>query len=237
MMYHWTPDMIRFMKDASEYGSFSRELGELVQEELGTGLHICDAGCGLGYLSLELSAFSAYVTAVDINPDALQVLRENIVGRGIGNIRVLEEDIFRKPEEGLYDGMVFCFMGDIREVAEAGKRLCRGKLLMISKNYTNHRFSARTHAANQYEAPEVYLQSRGVPCRHRELEIEYGQPFRSLSDAMLFYRIYSVDQDKNLITERFVREKLTETKDPVFPLYLPHRRRMAMTVWNAADLP
>ncbi len=29
-MYHWTPDMIRFMNDASVYGDYHRRLAEMI---------------------------------------------------------------------------------------------------------------------------------------------------------------------------------------------------------------
>lgn len=54
MMQLWVEDMIRFMRDASEYGTYNQELANLLAPELTRDMHICDAGCGLGYLSLAL---------------------------------------------------------------------------------------------------------------------------------------------------------------------------------------
>ena len=48
----WHEDMIRFMTDASEYGDYYRQLTEKMLPWLSADMHICDAGSGLGYLSL-----------------------------------------------------------------------------------------------------------------------------------------------------------------------------------------
>ena len=44
--------------------------------------HICDAGCGLGYLSLALSSHAAHITAAERDAAALSVLRQELDARG-----------------------------------------------------------------------------------------------------------------------------------------------------------
>ena len=77
MMFLWKPDMIRFMRDASEHTGYHADLAARIVPHLKEGARVCDAGCGLGYLSLALAPLAAQVTAVDRNADALSVLREN----------------------------------------------------------------------------------------------------------------------------------------------------------------
>ena len=74
-MAFWDADTIRFMIDACEYAPYNRELAAYIGPRLAPGAHVCDAGCGLGYLSLELARHAGRVTAVDRSPEALAVLR------------------------------------------------------------------------------------------------------------------------------------------------------------------
>ena len=86
MMQYWYEDMVRFMKDASEYGTYNQELTRLIVPYLNKKTHICDAGCGLGYLSLAMAPFVGQVSSVEKNPDASAVLAENCKRFGITNV-------------------------------------------------------------------------------------------------------------------------------------------------------
>lgn len=55
-MFRWNKDMIRFLQDASEFCDYHGNLAARIMQELPDG-DICDAGCGLGYLSLALSPY------------------------------------------------------------------------------------------------------------------------------------------------------------------------------------
>ena len=148
-MYHWTEDMIRFMEDASAYGDYHRNLAEALLPFLTGTEHICDAGCGLGDLSIALSPVIPQITAVDIKAQAVECLREKCRLRGIGNISILEGDIRLLSPETPYDGMVFCFFGMSEEILEIGKQQCRGRIISIKKNYCTHRFSAGNYPAGR----------------------------------------------------------------------------------------
>lgn len=65
MMQWWTPDAVRFMRDASEYGAHYTLLSEYLMRWLPADGHVCDAGCGLGYLAQALAAHCRCVTAID----------------------------------------------------------------------------------------------------------------------------------------------------------------------------
>lgn len=51
-MFIWNEDMIRFLRDASEHSDYHHLLAEYLAKRLPENAHVCDAGCGLGYLSL-----------------------------------------------------------------------------------------------------------------------------------------------------------------------------------------
>ena len=61
MMQRWGTDAIRFMTDASEYGDYYRQLTTKLLPYLPLNGHICDAGCGLGYLAQEIAEYERYL--------------------------------------------------------------------------------------------------------------------------------------------------------------------------------
>ena len=91
-MFSWSADTLRFMADACRRTDFHEKLTALLLPYLKPTDHICDAGCGLGYLSLALSPHAARVTAAERDAAALAVLRQM---PWTGNIRELRNVIER----------------------------------------------------------------------------------------------------------------------------------------------
>lgn len=237
-MFQWNEEMVRFMRTASEYGDYHRRLVQRMRPALHSADHICDAGCGLGYLSLALAPYVRRVTAADRSEAALDVLRQNCAARGIRNIDILSGELQPVPLAAPYDAMVFCFFGRMEEIAAVAKAQCRGTVFVFKKNYTSHRFSVGEHPAgwDSFRAGADWLTERGVPFEAETLEPEMGQPFRSMEEARQFFRLYSRDADKAAITDEFLRGRLAETGREDFPLYLPHQRQVGYLQFESKDL-
>lgn len=239
MMQLWYEDMVRFMRDASEYGTYNQELARMLAPEFSKDMHICDAGCGLGYLSLALAPYVGQVSSVEKNPDALAVLKENCRAKGINNITPRCGTIQDVIPERKYDAMVFCFFGGIYEILAAARQQCSGRVCIITRNYTTHRFSVGSHPTGSYgyRRTNDVLRELGVPFEEETFELEFGQPFRSMEDARQFYEIYSHDEDKSAITDEFLHGKVVETGREDFPFYMPHLRNLAIVKFNVSDIP
>lgn len=115
---------------------------------------------------------------------------------------------------------------------------CRGAVFVFKKHYATHRFSVGSHPTGRdsFHVAADWLTERGVPFDAAELELEMGQPLRSLGEAQRFFNLYSRDADKSVITDEFLRSKLVETGRPDFPLYLPQRRAIGCLRFSAAGL-
>lgn len=237
-MYHWTADMIRFMKDASGYGDYYFRLAERILPYLKNCRHICDAGCGLGELSVRLAPEIPMITAVDIKPQAMAVLRETCRKQEISNIRALEGDINLLPPARPYDGMVFCFFGRSEEILKIAKAQCAGTVAVIKKNYSTHRFSRGEYPTGPdgYHRMMSILEARGIPFRNSDVSLEFGQPFRSFEDVRTFFRCYSRDEDPSVLTDDFLRSRITETGNPEYPFYMPHQRQIGLIFFDAARI-
>lgn len=235
----WYADMIRFMRNASEYGTYYQELAKKLAPWLEPDMRICDAGSGLGYLSLALAPYAGQVTAVEKHPDASAVLTENCLRFGVSNVKAVCASVDQVLPEEPYDAMVFCFFGQIGEILNISKKQCRGDILIFTRNYSQHRFSAGNYETGMEGCRHVseYLSELGIPFSEETLVLEFGQPFRDLKDARLFFERYSKDPDKSVLTEDFLRSKVTETGREDFPLYMPHDKKLAFIRFSALDIP
>ena len=235
----WKQDMIEFMVRASEYADYYQQLTEKMLPWLAADAHICDAGSGLGYLSLAMSSHVGSVTAVERNADAAAVLSENCKKRGISNVVSRCGAIADVPPEKPYDAMVFCFFGGWREILSLAKAQCSGDVFVFTRNYGNHRFSAGTHPTGYEGYPQFAdaLEKLGVPAHSETFTLEFGQPFRDLQEAHRFFLLYSKDQDKAVLTQSFIRSRLTETGREDLPLYLPHQKHIGFLHFSVKDIP
>lgn len=236
---YWYEDMIRFMRQASEYGTYNQLLLEKMQPYLHEDMHICDAGSGLGYLSLAMAPYVRLITAVEKHPGAANVLEENCLRLGIRNICSRCTDMEELLPEERYDAMVFCFFGQIPQILRLAKQQCRGRVFVFTRNYEHHRFSVGTHPTGWEGFPDLQaaLQALEIPAHHEVFQAEHGQPLRSLQDARRFFELYSKDGDTSLLTDDFLLSKVIPTGREDFPFYMPHSRDLAFVTFLAGDIP
>jgi len=77
----------------------SKFLGEYISTLHLVGKNVLDVGCGSGILSLAAARAGGAVTAIDINPFAVQATRDNAADNGLLTIvHVVESDLFAQME-------------------------------------------------------------------------------------------------------------------------------------------
>ena len=228
-MFKWTQESIAYMDDACRRTDFHRKLTVELQPYLRETDCVCDAGCGLGYLSLSLAPYVGAVTAVERDSQALAVLERELALRHIENVHPCCEDVFVHRPEKPYDAMVFCFFGSIEEILAAAARCCRGTVLAVVRNDESHRFSGKHHepGRHSYETACRILTEKGICFTARTEAFDFDQPFRSLEDARRFFELYGGNEDW--------RSRLVETGDPEFPWQLPSRREFGLITFQMGD--
>lgn len=228
-MFKWTQERIAYMDDACRRTDFHRKLTAELQPYLRETDCVCDAGCGLGYLSLALAPYVGAVTAVERDSQALAVLERELAFRHIKNVHPCCEDVFVHRPEKPYDAMVFCFFGSIEEILAAAARCCRGTVLAVVRNDARHRFSdkSRGPGRHSYETACRILTEKGISFTTRTASFAFDQPFRSLEAARRFFELYGGSEDW--------RARLVETGDPEFPWQLPSRREFGLITFQMGD--
>lgn len=228
-MFKWTQESIAYMDDACRRTDFHRKLTAELQPYLRETDCVCDAGCGLGYLSLSLAPYVGAVTAVERDGQALAVLEREVKARGIANVTAVQDDVLAYRPDTRFDAMVFCFFGSIEEILAAAARCCRGTVLAVVRNDARHRFSGKSRGPGRhsYDTACRILTEKGINFTTRTASFAFDQPFRSLEAARRFFELYGGSEDW--------RGRLVETGDPEFPWRLPSRRDFGLIVFQAGD--
>ncbi len=174
--------------------------------------HICDAGCGLGYLVLACSPHAAHITAAERDAAALSVLRQELDALGITNVTPLCADVLAYTPPVPFDAMVFCFFGSMEEILAAALRQCRGTVLAVVRDDVCHRFSGapRAPGRHSFDAACGVLGAHGIPYTAQRAALDFPQPFRTLEDARTFLTLYGGGAP----AEDDLRAKLISTGDP-----------------------
>lgn len=233
-MFAWTEESAAFWEDSASYTQSYERLAERAAARLSPKGNLFEGGCGLGHLSVALAKRGFAVTAMDLSPLPLRYLRANADRAGV-RLTVRTGDVFTLPEGELYDSAVFCFFGSVTEILNWAKGHCRDRLILFKKNWSTHRFTRDPGVLRKYTYPLTCeeLTLLGVPFAAETFDADMGQPFRNLSDAVRFFRLYD---PQAAMTEGEALSRLTKTGDPVFPYYLPALRSVGMIVIRADDL-
>ncbi len=236
-MFEWSAEKIAFMRDAAAYTPFGEALARRAAAYLPPDAHLCDAGCGIGYLTLALARRAYRVTAVDTSDAAIAALAQSARLLNVRNVEPLRADAFALPDDLRFDGMTFCFFGEIARVRACVRAHCRGAAGLRTRAGATHRVDAREApiARTPYAAALAELDARGIAYRSATFELDMGQPFRTIADAARFSRLYARGGEPP--TEARLRERLVPTDSPIFPYYLPAPRPIGLIALNAAEIP
>lgn len=240
-MSAWTPDIVRFMEDASRRTTYFSTVAHEVCRGLAPGSRICDAGCGMGQVSFELARLGMDVTAVDSSAEALNhAARLGREGRGPHPTFCRQDYTAHAASASPYDRMVFCLSASVETAFSAACLNKATSLTVVNKAHARAEadcFSIGAAGAVRPAAlarPVVYeleeclndLDSKGIVCSAREEVFEFGQPLRSLEDAALFFSLFRTRRYPHGIGEAELRAVLECRDDAEFPYYLPVKRRL-----------
>lgn len=237
MMFNWERDMVRFMRDASEYSDYYSRMAEFIKEKISPTDSLCDAGCGLGYFAKAVAPYCKSITAMDISPNAIAVAQE--LAKNTPNMQAFVADVESYTPEEKFDVVTYGFFGRNDEILRFAKRTCKGKAIVIKRNWKNHRFSIGEKPMQHNTLPEMEqcLNELGIPYKKETLLLEFGQPFRSEEDAVKFFRIYSRDENPESITFEDIAQRITEINDGVYKLYLPQQKNLGILTFDIDRIP
>ena len=224
----WDEQGISWFLDAGVYTGFHQALAEKIKPYLEQKDTLCDLGCGLGRLDLELAPNVFEVTAVDISERAIDVLRRDAEALGLKNIKAEVRDVTTLTE--FFDVALLSFFGQ----SNIGKfsQLCRRRLIRIvgadnSSNFYPERY--RCEARDTVPSVRGELEVLGVGYELEMCSIEFGQPLRSRHDAEA-YVLRNAPEATAKEVNTFLKDRLESTGREDFPFYLPNKKELGIFI-------
>ncbi len=233
-MHMWKPEMIEYMTRASLFGDYNKQLAAIISKHISNDDTLCDAGCGLGFLSRELSPYAKSVTAVDINDRALSVLKNDL--QNYPNVTGENCDIFEYSKSE-FDIMVFNYFGKIDEIMSIAQRLCKKRIIIVKRSTDKHGFSfdLDSISGNIRLNTDDYLDNHGIKYIKEQYSIEFGQPLKSIEDAVRFFNLYR-SPDSAKMSESDIKEKIVPINKNDYNYYYPYKKEIAVYVINMKDI-
>lgn len=225
MRFEWNPDTIRWYKTANDYTGFYKKIAALIAPKLAGYSSLCDIGCGLGLVDLELCRSIDQITCIDISEEAIAFLNKTAADRNINNIRTLLMDCSHLT--GCWDVIFTSFFGgrNFKSFSTHCKKLfivlsAKNKMELYPGNY--RRFKKNTAAALKQD-----LADQGIPYSLTEVTLNFGQPLASLEDAHKFVLTFSPQAGPDEVSH-FLSQNLIKTEDKKYPLFLPHNKSISI---------
>ncbi len=233
MTFIWTEQRIAWYLAASRYGNFHRQLAAAIRPYLLATDRLCDLGCGLGRLDLELAPAVAHITCVDLDEAVLASLRQEAAMAGIGNLTFIRSDV--RDIRGMFDVALMAFFGHPPQMMQDCLKLASRLLIRVANarsggsplkpgGYSGKRETTEDIAALLDQAGRSYQLIRET--------FEFGQPLVSQAEAAAFLRYNSP-----AITEpelrAFLAESLVATGRADFPYYLPGSKELGIFIIDA----
>ncbi len=242
MLFTWNEQTFQWFEEASEYTGYNRNLAELLYPYLEGCRSICDIGCGMALVDFELAEKFDRVICVDVNENVIENVRDRAEKLGLPGFQAVCADGMDRakisPEEGpLADGVLALFHGDAEKVGLTYRSYAAKKLIFVV-----HRSAYGSTGPEKYrirkcfdtEHTKAWLEKEGIPYTFRAAELEFGQPHRSMEEAIAYTRIFSKDAPEDELTA-YVRSHVIETGREDFPLYTPKKRRFGIFVIDAGN--
>ena len=232
----WNEQSAVWFRDASEYTGYNRELAKLLLEQIPRRTTLCDVGCGAGLIDFELAPFFDEITCVDVSPEAISAVSKGIRERELRNIKAVCADGLSLT--GRWDTVIALFHGGA-EVLPKYLRLAKERLILAAFLDRKGGFgpeNRKTEKAYNADSVAAQLDALGVKYTLQRHSLEYGQPFRTYSDAELFVRAYAEPMPQHELDE-YLRTALQKTGRDDFPYYLPKKRNFGLFVISREDNP
>lgn len=229
MPFHWSAQSIDWFQAAGDFTGYHKELAALLASYFALGDSLCDVGCGLGMLDLELAHLVSRIEAIDTDPAVIRVLQERLDARQIRNVHAVCGDAGKL--EGRYDTLIMSFYGGPDDILHflpyCGKRLIH----IVNQENAGALYPSQHRRTSKKTAPEVETELKVHGLRYECLtaRIEFGQPLRSRDDGLRFVRHHAPNATPEEI-DAFLAERLRSTDHRDFPLYLPNFKNIAIFI-------
>lgn len=126
-----------------------------------------------------------------------------------------------------YDLAVFCLSASFEDAYAAACHAGARRVLVINKIHAHNPYDPRPVVDDFARALERN-QAIDPQARSMRIRLDYGQPLRSLEDAVTYFGLFRTRTYPNGVTRTEVAKLIEHRDDPEFPYYLPVWRDLAV---------
>ncbi|MDR1042559.1 MAG: hypothetical protein LBL54_01485 [Clostridiales Family XIII bacterium] len=254
-------DKYKLYRQASEFTGFHKKLGVLIEPYLNERWTMADIGCGMALLDFQVMGSVRSITAIDTDGDALAEVERRIdeelaANRSdAGKIKTVRKDASELKDER-WDVVLMSFFASSPEMAEQMLSLAdhRGVIIMHGHERGGIFDPMRTDNKPRMTVKEMegHLVAKGYGYRKNIVDLQFGQPFRTIDDIHEFIGEKSgkghgadpasegaeggaagdsgaAESDIERLTYS-VEERIIKTKRYDYPYYLPRNLRAAIFI-------
>ena len=228
MLITWDDQTSERFIDASAYTGFHKALAQKLLPYVAREYTVCDIGCGLGRLDIELSPYVSEIMALDISEYALSMLKRDAGRAGANNISIHRGEA--EALEGCYDIVLMSLFGetDTQEIL----RHCKRSFIRIVSASTKSGLYPERHRREVKNAVPVVsrqLNALGIDFRVEYCSFEFGQPLKTRQDAEQFVLSNAPEATAGEIVD-FLDANMERTGRGDFPFYLPYQKELGIFV-------
>jgi predicted RNA methylase len=270
----WTAEEIENYKRASAFTVFHKKLSVLAQPYLDGQWTLADIGCGPGLLAVHIAPMVGRVTAIDRDPLAIGALEASLdelfyTDRAAADkIEPVLKDIRDLAEEARWDAVLLSFFGASARQLDALLPRARRRALIFTHGRAGETGFGEDTAEKtgrgekdqgeqgdqgeqeeqepklSCEALEDYLGKKGYAYKKSVMEMQFGQPFKTIEEIHRFLEDsvggcgndvctgLGAERAKDDAVRRMadVEERIIRTNRFDFPYYLPKSMSVALFI-------
>lgn len=217
-MFIWTTNKIHWYQQAANYTKYYKEIFQEISPHIKDSDHVCDLGCGLGDLSIELATIADEVTSIDISKEALAVLKEKKHAKKVTNINVIKKDWADLKLKPQWDVVVVSFFRQNYEDFIKLLKMARRKIIVVSTNGSEDNFLPRQKKhrnEGKINDLKTIFNDHGLRFKCIERTVQFGQPLASIDDTRNYIKTYVPDCEEDVM-EKHIEDRLIKITEGDF---------------------
>ncbi|HHU32358.1 MAG: class I SAM-dependent methyltransferase [Zhaonellaceae bacterium] len=243
MSFTWVKQNIDWLEKAAPHTTYYADIVKLLKPWLRQSDSLLDIGCGTGNFAFAFAPHVKKVTAVDINPLVIDLLKQKCTDLGVKNVYPIEADWRDIPLGLTYDVVFMSYINGLAsehflKLATLSTRLIIAVLPKFGReksfgleNYLDRTEQKGSGRETFYKAID-FLKTRYIPFKAMEHSCDFGQPFDSMEEYYYFLNFYFGLEKQNIPPE-YTSKHLQKTPQGY---YLPNLKESGIIIIRKEDV-
>ncbi len=230
MRFTWNEKTVGWLVQAADYTGFYGRLAGMLLPYIRVRGTLCDMGCGVALTDIALAGEIGRITCVDVDDAVLSAAKREAAARGAENLTFLRSEGL--SAEGRWDTVIAVFHGGMERFCAPYLMKANDRLLVVT-----HRAAAggdSRSCPNVTEKTAEWLDANGWRYTRQDAALEFGQPHRSVKEAMESAAAFHPELPADELYGR-VMASLQATGRSDYPYYTPKTRRFAIFALSRED--